>query len=303
MLTVVPRTRPPRKKGLPEILNNIEDLNHILCADDITLWIAGGSDGHIQDTLQKAIDAVEAYVGSRGLGFCPQKSELLLYQPTSRGKRKTEVPDIQLFANQGQPIPLVTSIKILGMWIQNNGYNIETLRQLEATTYQTTRLVSRIANKHHGMKENSLIRLIQTFVLSRIVYVAPFLDLKTEEKKRINVMIRKTYKQALGIPVSTSNERFEAPGLHNTIEELIEAHRTAQMERLSKSQTGRHILEPLRINYEPRTDIKTDIPADIRRHIYIPPLPKHMHPSHNEERRKERAKALGRRFENSRKKV
>lgn len=149
------------------------------------------------------------------------------------------------------------------------------------------------------MKENSLIRLIQTFVLSRIVYVAPFLDLKTEEKKRINVMIRKTYKQALGIPVSTSNERFEALGLHNTIEELIEAHRTAQMERLSKSQTGRHILESLRINYEPRTDIKTEIPADIRRHLYIPPLPKHMHPSHNEERRKERAKALGRRFENS----
>lgn len=105
--------------GLPEILS--------LYADDITLWIAGGSDGHIQDTLQKAIDAVEAYVGSRGLGCSPQKSELLLYQPTSRGKKKTEVPNIQLFANQGQPIPLVTSIKILGMRIQNNGYNIETV--------------------------------------------------------------------------------------------------------------------------------------------------------------------------------
>ncbi|KAM7315714.1 hypothetical protein ISCGN_005497 [Ixodes scapularis] len=87
--------------GLPKILNQIEGLQHTLYADDVTLWVPGGSDGHIQDTLQQAIEAVEQYIGPRGLSCAPQKSELLLYRPTSRGRRTDPTPpNVALFAGR-----------------------------------------------------------------------------------------------------------------------------------------------------------------------------------------------------------
>ncbi|KAM7303190.1 hypothetical protein ISCGN_013171 [Ixodes scapularis] len=67
--------------GLPEKLEAIGGLHHSIYADDITLWVTGGSDGFIQDTLQEAIRAVESYVEPRGLACSPQKSELLLLKP------------------------------------------------------------------------------------------------------------------------------------------------------------------------------------------------------------------------------
>ncbi|KAM7302810.1 uncharacterized protein ISCGN_018318 [Ixodes scapularis] len=158
---------------------------------------------------------------------------------------------------------------------------METIRTLERSVYQTTRLISRIANRHHGLKEDNLIRQVQAFVLSRVTYLAPFLDLKTDGRNKINALIKRAYKQAISIQITTSNECFEALGLHNTLDELVEAQRIAQMERLTKGPTGRHILQTLHINYEGRLGEKHDIPPDIRGHIHIPPLPRNMQPEHS----------------------
>lgn len=112
-------------------------------------------------------------------------------------------------------------------------------------------------------------------------------------------MIRKAYKQALGIPVTAPNERFEALGIHNNLEEIIEAQRVAQLERLTKSQTGRHILRSLGIRYESQFGAKYEITRDFRDCIHVPPLLRNMHPEHHEERWLERAKALHKRFEST----
>ncbi|KAM7306314.1 hypothetical protein ISCGN_010045 [Ixodes scapularis] len=69
--------------GLPKKLETIGGLHYSIYADDITLWVTGGSDGFIQDTLQEAIRVVESYVEPRGLACSPQKSELLLLKPIS----------------------------------------------------------------------------------------------------------------------------------------------------------------------------------------------------------------------------
>lgn len=115
---------------------------------------------------------------------------------------------------------------------------------------QVPLLICKIANRHQGIKEANLIRMIQAFVLSKVVYVAPFLSLKTDERTKINNMIRKAYKIALSIPITTPNAKFEALGLHNTLDELIEAQRISQLERLTKSQTGRYVLRSLKIGYD-----------------------------------------------------
>ncbi|KAG0410651.1 hypothetical protein HPB47_012230 [Ixodes persulcatus] len=88
-----------------------------------------------------------------------------------------------------------------------------------------------------------------------------------------------------------------ALGLHNTVEEIVEAQRTSHLERLTKSATGRHILEKLGIRYERQTGEKIDVPRWVREKLTIPNLPRHMHPVHHVERRTARAKALRRLLE------
>ncbi|KAG0412297.1 hypothetical protein HPB47_010588 [Ixodes persulcatus] len=114
---------------------------------------------------------------------------------------------------------------------------------------------------------------------------------------KLDCLIRKAYKRALGIPDSTSNEKLAALGLHNTVDEIVEAQRTSQLERLTKSATGRHILEKLGIRYERQMGEKIDVPRRVREKLTIPNLPRHMHPVHHVERRTARAKALRRLLE------
>lgn len=165
---------------LPPRLATVPGLHHSLYADDITLWMAGGSDGDIQDALQRAVDIVEEYVTPKGLACSTKKSELLIYQPPTRGHRRVATtPDIELHVND-RPIPRVKCIRVLGLCIQADGSNIETVRALTSSAHQIARLISRIANKHHGLKEANLVRLVQTFIISRVA--SPFLTFKKKQK-------------------------------------------------------------------------------------------------------------------------
>ncbi|KAG0424356.1 hypothetical protein HPB47_028435 [Ixodes persulcatus] len=263
---------------LPAKLSKIEGLHHNIYADDITLWMTGGRDGFIQDTLQEAIRTIEKYVTPRGLTCSPQKSELLLLKP--------------VWSRQ-----LPSDIALYSQGLSANGNNYEMIESLKASTYQITRLISRISGRHFGMKENNLVRLVRAFVVSRLAYVLPFLRLGVADKAKLDCSIRKAYKRALGILDSTSNEKLAALGLHNTVEEIVEAQRTSQLEWLTKSATGCHILEKLGIRYERQTGEKIDVPKRVREKLTVPNLPRHMHPVHHVDRRTARAKALRRLLE------
>lgn len=170
--------------------------------------------------LQEAIDAVEAHAKTLGLSCSPTKSEQLTYQPTRRGRKPKDGPQTHsITLKVGEtPIPEVSEIRVLGLHLQANWHNGKTVQYLEKTAHQITRLITRIASKHRGMKEKTLLRLVYAFVISRITYVASFLPLKQVEKQKINSLIKRAHKQALGIPICTPNEKFDALGVHNTLE-------------------------------------------------------------------------------------
>lgn len=123
---------------------------------------------------------------------------------------------------------------------------------------------------------------MQAFVVSRIVYIAPYAILKTSECNKLDALIRKAYKQALGLPISTSTEKLLGLGLHNTIDEIIEAHLTAQQQRLATTPTGRHLLRHLGYSVVNSGPDMEDIPEEIRENINVSPLPRNMHPQHHE---------------------
>ncbi|XP_075532827.1 uncharacterized protein LOC142566021 [Dermacentor variabilis] len=263
--------------------------------NDITLWVNKGSDGQIECTLQAAVSAVETYLQDTGLRLSPLKSELLVYRSRRRPKPTAEsrqCDDIILYTQDGSCIPRVPKIRILGMHITANGSNIEAIRKIEGKVTAATRLIKRITNKHTGMKEDSVMRLIQSFAISHITYVAAFHNWNVTEREKINTLIRKTYKIALGLPESTSTARLLQLGVYNTLEEIVDAQRTSQLERMSLTATGRYILWKLGFNYHVQHGQKQVIPPDLSDTLIVTPIPRNMHPEFNRGRRQARAKAL-----------
>ncbi|KAH7958893.1 hypothetical protein HPB49_006135 [Dermacentor silvarum] len=192
-------------------------------------------------------------------------------------------------------VPIVPTIRVLGFYIQEKAQNSVTLSELRTTVQQLSNMLRRVTNKSQGLKENEACRLVQAFLIGRLAYTCSYLYLRNSALKILNHVIRTVYKTALGIPEGTSSLRLLDPGMHNTIEEIIEGHKAAQLWRLSCSTQGHKILEAM--NLRPVATIKDRIciANSIRNNIIIPPLPKNMG-EYNVGRRKARAEALGRRL-------
>ncbi|KAM7289972.1 hypothetical protein ISCGN_030100 [Ixodes scapularis] len=279
--------------NIPKRLGQIPQLRHSLYADDITLWIGRGSDAHIEETLQQGVDIVAEEAERAGLACSPAKSELILLRPSNT--RKQNNADIELHIN-GRSIPVVSELKILGLQIQANRLNNKFLERIESQINQTIGLLKRVTNKHKGLNEQDRIRILQAFVLSRLTYSAPYLRLTPAFTNKVNTLIRKAYKIALRLPPSTPTAKLEGLGLHNHLDELIEAHRAVQLTRLSRTPTGRHILASLNIGCHKLHQDKSPIRPNIHNKIIANPLPRNVHPTHNLARRKQRAISLQRTY-------
>ncbi|KAH7939170.1 hypothetical protein HPB52_008040 [Rhipicephalus sanguineus] len=71
-----------------DLLGAIRDRYFNTYADDVTLWVPGGCcDGHVERTLQAGVDEVQEYLRVTGLECSATKWELLIYKPTSRGRK------------------------------------------------------------------------------------------------------------------------------------------------------------------------------------------------------------------------
>lgn len=139
--------------GLAQELQKLDGIEHTIYADDITIWTTTGSDGQIETALQDAIDAVENYLEGTGLRCSPDKSELLLYRPTLRGRpplrstHKRRYEEIQLHMRDGGTIPVVSTIRVLGMTIEANGANSTAISKILRQTANTSRLLKRVTNR------------------------------------------------------------------------------------------------------------------------------------------------------------
>ncbi|KAG0414497.1 hypothetical protein HPB47_008340 [Ixodes persulcatus] len=150
----------------------------------------------------------------------------------------------------------------------------------------------RITNRRSGMREENLTRLIHSFVVCNIAYVAAFHYRYRKEEDKINVLIRRVYKIALGLSESTGTDRLFQLGIHNTLNEIAEAQRTSQLERLSGTNAGRRIPENLGIGYHTQQGHTVTIAVAIRQKIRVDPVPRNVHPENNRGRREAQAKAL-----------
>lgn len=277
-------------RKLPEALSQIAGIRYALYADDITIWTPAGSLGEQENALQSAIDTVQNYVQPRGLQCSAEKSELILIKER-RGQKR---PDPPLYLHlRGQTIPQVKSLRILGMHLQEGGGAGDNVSKVLRSLAQVERMATRIINKRRGLKEIDGVRLVNALVISRIVYALPYHKLNQEQTKKIDTAIRKAFKHVLGLPVSTSNAKLASLGLHNTYAELAEAQLLNQLERLTKSPTGRNLLAKLGYDCFLRGSEDIEILNDqIRSKITVRPIPRHMQPGRHDGRRQARIRFL-----------
>ncbi|XP_065283174.1 uncharacterized protein [Dermacentor albipictus] len=112
--------------GLANWLERVAGVRHTIYADDVTLWVPGRSDGHIETTLQEAVNAIEEQLDGSGVICSPAKSELLVIPPRGAGRKrknmevKYERPKITVKTAGGPAIPEVEKIRVLGLLIQRS---------------------------------------------------------------------------------------------------------------------------------------------------------------------------------------
>lgn len=270
--------------SLPNQLNQIKGIKHALYADDLTIWTTGGSTGTQQDQLQEAVRTTEQYLTTCGLSCAPEKSELLILRRRTRGRRPQEIPDPEVTLG-GISITKVSTLRILGLLIQKDGTGGAELEKLQRTVQQITHLIKRVASKRHGLKEEDCIAMIQALLTSTITYGTPYVDMKNGQRQKVNILIRKAYKIAMGLSPTTSTMKLLQMGVHNTWEELIEAQRVNQLERLKLTKTGQALLKNLGYTVEKAAHLPQCIPQEIKDKIFVCPLPRNMHPEHDKGRR------------------
>ncbi|XP_075553674.1 uncharacterized protein LOC142586314 [Dermacentor variabilis] len=171
---------------------------HLTNRDDITLRTRNASTGEQEARLQEAVNIIERYLNTCGFHCAPDKSELLILGACTRSRPPShDAPDSQVLL-QGVPIPKVDSLRVLGVHIHKDGPGSATLPRLHNTVAQLTHLIRRVANRRNGLKEHETLRMAQVLPYSRITYGTPYLNLKTAEKQKLNLLIRKATKLALG---------------------------------------------------------------------------------------------------------
>ncbi|XP_077553168.1 uncharacterized protein LOC144167909 [Haemaphysalis longicornis] len=156
--------------GVARRLESIPEVRHTIYADDITLWVPGGCDGHIESSLQLAVDAIEQLQGT-GLVCSPSKWELLIVPPMSRLRQECT---IKLRTSNAKTIPEVAKMRVLGFLIERNRRNYDAVTRLVVKVTAASQLIERVANIKSGMREDSLLRLIQSIAISHVAYAAAF---------------------------------------------------------------------------------------------------------------------------------
>lgn len=257
--------------------------------------VHGGSDAEVEQALQQALDITENFLVDSGLSLSPAKSELLLYRPTRQGMKNLtpleQIP-IAIYTRDGQRIPRVDSIRILGLLLESKGRNSKTVARITTKTENMLRLILRVSNRRGGLSESNLLRLYHAFLMSHINYVASALHWSKTEEAKIDALMRKSIKRVLGLPLNTSTEKLMQLGMHNSLSEVIEAQKTAQVVRLSSSRAGRRILESIGCGLKESNERTVALSPSIRSTFTVHPLPRNVHPQYNVGRRLARARSL-----------
>ncbi|KAG0432481.1 hypothetical protein HPB47_020789 [Ixodes persulcatus] len=115
----------------------------------------------------------------------------------------------------------------------------------------------------------------------------------------LDTTLRTSFRTAVGLPQHVFTEHLLQLGLHDTVEELMEAQQIGQMTRLGRTTTGRALLR--RFGYRVPTTLLEEgrqkpAPPTIAAKLRVMPIPKNMHSQAHAGRRLARVRYLRKRY-------
>ncbi|KAH7931820.1 hypothetical protein HPB51_029668 [Rhipicephalus microplus] len=184
------------------------------------------------------------------------------------GKPKREpLPNVTITID-GMAIKPTQQIKLLGVVLQSDGKAQAAVTKIKCSTEQILGMIRRVSKGNRGLEEDDAMRLVRAFVVSRVTYSAPYLQLTRAYRDTLNAMLRKATKKVLGVRTYSSTLILLDMGAYNTMEELIETHLSSQRIRLSHTENGRAILRKIEWQIEP-VPIKAALPEDWKTTIKV----------------------------------
>ncbi|KAH9371443.1 hypothetical protein HPB48_020738 [Haemaphysalis longicornis] len=147
------------------------------------------------------------------------------------------------------------------------------MKQIE----QTLRMINRGNQLKEQDERRGHSKTVNDLIISGVAYSAPFIFLTAGSIKTLNAALRKAIKMAPGLPQWTPTQNLNELGIRNTVEEILEARRSGQFERLKTSQTGRDTLKRMGYRIHDTMHATTQEIADcISITLKVTPIPNNM---------------------------
>lgn len=135
-----------------------------LYADDVTLFCKGKNIRSTQQLLQSSLQEIQIWSHSTGFRFSPNKSQCIVF---SRLRKQISDPKLIM---ENQQIPIVPTLRILGMYFDSKLTWVPHLKYLKAECVRRLNLMKTLSAKTWGADSSVLLRTYKATIRPKLDY-------------------------------------------------------------------------------------------------------------------------------------
>ncbi|XP_042148480.1 uncharacterized protein LOC121837099 [Ixodes scapularis] len=231
-----------------------------------------------EQTLQKGLDTIEAFLKETGLSPSPDKTRYMIF--TRKGHPTHDL------TFGGLPIAQAETHKILGVFFNQRKSPKEWLTRMAKVWKQGTALVRRIAQKTGGASEEVAKTLIRAVLASKVLYGANYYKLNKSHWRAIERWQNDARRTIAGLPRHTKLEELHRCVPLPKLQDLAKDQHELHLVSLQQTRQGRAILRLLRQDVSTLPKLGRPIPPwEIADVASSTPIPRNMGLDQPERRR------------------
>lgn len=184
---------------LPDYIpcNTACEVHVAIYADDIALFACGPGRHRaaLLESLQVAIDAVDAFLNGVGLALAASKTEALLVHPRASTRRST--PRLSL---RGLPIEWSTKVRYLGVTIDHRLSWRPAVNDLRTSNRKVLGAARSLLARGHGCTPALALRVYNAVASARVIYTAAVASLSACQLAALDADHRNAVREYYGLP-------------------------------------------------------------------------------------------------------
>lgn len=226
--------------GLPSALTKLpKQVDISLYADDICLWVSGHKCSNLKTIMQAAISSTQEYLATVGLAISAEKTAFMVIPGLRRraGPVILSLGDIRLRR--------VRRYKFLGVIIDSTLNWKSAVDLMVRSSTAARNVVRRVAGMGWGNAPRSMLALHSSLVLSRMLYMLPYVSPSMTQYERLEVIHRQGLRTTIGVHQATNCEKLYRETEASTVRLLATERLLHHIIRLSTTRAGMYFLRRL----------------------------------------------------------